>query len=517
MEKKTNDFEEEMRDFGFFYRKLYIIPNIDNTDNFPDDNLKFRLSFIENNKENNNMEIILERVTGIYDREPESKVDYFPINFPDKNIKYSKASPEEIDFFCKALLKKRVMSRIELGGYTYINEWTELPFLAAQEIRVLNNVTKDFFKPIQINLCVSENLRQKLILKEDYKIKYSSYGIIYPFDKLKDELSRNKNKSLIPLLICEDYKKPAFESTDNMINVHSVSIFFNQACANNQNEKEFIIVDSLLDYVEKDEQLFRGIESIFKDELNGKDEEQKKQFIRNKLKKSSLYQYPFQSENNCGRFAVKFYARFANCNNLNEIRNKSRETLLEVSSEISDEVTQVTKKQEKRSVRQWDDNLVEKGYAKVNLLNKVFAVRIPKSDKIDFDNNYIGFKLYSNPDNKYENFYEKACHGQGILTGGLLLNLGVSRKQLKEIVRNRGKQIEINIIEPVQSNNISINTKINIDGKELYIHKYLTNFGFIPKSPSLNYLNFEKIERQIKVNNNDNQVKNIKKHRRLSR
>ena len=38
-----------------------------------------------------------------------------------------------------------------------------------------------------------------------------------------------------------------------MINVHSVSMFFNQACANNQNEKEFIIVDSLLDYVEKNE------------------------------------------------------------------------------------------------------------------------------------------------------------------------------------------------------------------------------------------------------------------------
>lgn len=330
----------------------------------------------------------------------------------------------------------------------------------------------------------------------------------YTFDDINKELEKHKNNQQIPI---------KYKNQEKSNQVHLVSMFFNQACANNQNEKEFIIVDSLLDYVEKDEQLFKGIESIFKDELNGKNEEQKKQFIRNKLKESSLYQYPFQSENNCGRFAVKFYARFANRNSLNKIRNKSRETLLEVSSEISDEVTQVTKKQEKRSVRQWDDNLVEKGYAKVNLLNKVFAVRIPKSDKIDFDNNYIGFKLYSNPDNKDENFYEKACHGQGILTGGLLLNLGVSREQLKEIVRNRGKQIEINIRDPIQSSSIGINTKINIDRKELYTHGYSTNFGFIPKSPSLYCLNFEKIERQIKVNKIDRQIKNIKKPSRLSR
>lgn len=334
----------------------------------------------------------------------------------------------------------------------------------------------------------------------------------YTFDDINKELEKHKNNQQIPILVYDKYK-----NQEKSNQVHLVSMFFNQACANNQNEKEFIIVDSLLDYVEKDEQLFKGIESIFKDELNGKNEEQKKQFIRNKLKESSLYQYPFQSENNCGRFAVKFYARFANRNSLNKIRNKSRETLLEVSSEISDEVTQVTKKQEKRSVRQWDDNLVEKGYTKVNVGNKVFAVRIPKSDEIDFNRNKPCFTQYSNPDNKDENFYEKACHGQGILTGGLLLNLGVSREQLKEIVRNRGKQIEINIRDPIQSSSIGINTKINIDGKTLSRYGYSTNFGFIPKSPSLNCLNFEKIERQIKVNNNDKQVKNIKKHRRLSR
>ena len=137
--------------------------------------------------------------------------------FFNKSIEYSKTSPEEIDFFYKVLSEERVINHNKFYGYTYINEWTELPFLAAQEIRVLNNVTKDFFKPIQINLCVSENLRQKLILKEDSKIKYSSYGIIYPFDKLKDELSRNRNKSLISLLICEDYKKTAFKSTNERI------------------------------------------------------------------------------------------------------------------------------------------------------------------------------------------------------------------------------------------------------------------------------------------------------------
>lgn len=246
-------------------------------------------------------------------------------------------------------------------------------------------------------------------------------------------------------------------------------MFFNQACATGMGEKDFIIVDSLLDYVEKDEQLFKGLEQIFATELNGKNNPEKITFLKDKLKKSSLYQYPIQSENNCGRFAVKFYARFANCNDLNEIRAKSRETLLEVCSEISDEVTLVMVEQkEERSVRPWDDSLLNNGYAKVNVGDKTFAVRIPKPEELKFDNQSpSGYKEYSGSEGT---FHEKCNHGQGVITGGVLLNLGVSREQLREMVNNHDKPIEITVKEIEVSDyqhKITPDVEVKVNGKNI--------------------------------------------------
>lgn len=283
-----------------------------------------------------------------------------------------------------------------------------------------------------------------------------------------------------PLLVYDRYKDLSKHKDSN---VHLVSMFFNQACGgffdrpgfNKENKpaknpnKDFTIVDSLLDYVEKDEQLFKGLEQIFAFEIKDKNEEEKKIILKEKLKESSLYQYPIQSENNCGRLAVKFYAKFAGCNDLNEIRAKSRKVLLDVCAEISEEVTELTKQEP--SVRiPWIYTLAKKGYAKVNVDGRTFSVRIPKTYEIDFDDNHVGFKSYSNPDNSSEIFHEKAQHGQGVLTGGVLLNLGVSRDQLRYMVNNRDKPIEINVKEPTPTSNRSPDAKIKKLKAKICLH-----------------------------------------------
>lgn len=143
----------------------------------------------------------------------------------------------------------------------------------------------------------------------------------------------------------------------------------------------------------------------------------------------------------------------------------------------------MVKQREERSVRPWDDSLLNNGYAKVNIGDKAFAVRIPKTDEIDFNNDHTDFMQYSNPDNPNEKFSEKANHGQGVLTGGVLLNLGVSREHLQYMVNNRDKPIEINAKEPTPPSNISPNAKIKVEGKDLPTHGYSTSFRYIPKSP----------------------------------